>query len=141
MRNTTKNEIGILMQIFPQTNKRISKSTLKTLKIFNIPTLHFQYNTLSKTKSMAAVCRAAWRIHDYFNDPVADGRTPRTQRDSVTIASTPNQKEKEVWGFCCCLFLCSLYVFRCSYTWYFICDHSKHNKNEIITTNEIGILM
>ena len=99
MRNTTKNEIGILMQIFPQTNKRISKSTLKTLKIFNIPTLHFQYNTLSKTKSMAAVCRAAWRIHDYFNDPVADGRTPRTQRDSVTIASTPNQKEKEVGGF------------------------------------------
>ena len=99
MRNTTTNEIGILMQIFPQTNKRISKSTLKTLKIFNIPTLHFQYNTLSKTKSMAAVCRAAWRIHDYFNDPVADGRTPRTQRDSVTIASTPNQKEKEVgWG-------------------------------------------
>ena len=70
MRNTTTNEIGILMQIFPQTNKRISKSTLKTLKIFNIPTLHFQYNTLSKTKSMAAVCRAAWRIHDYFNDPL-----------------------------------------------------------------------
>ena len=87
MRNTTTNEIGILMQIFPQTNKRISKSTLKTLKIFNIPTLHFQYNTLSQTKSMAAVCRAAWRIHDYLNDPLHTHTHTHTRIQSQTAVS------------------------------------------------------
>ena len=34
--------------------------------------------------------------HTHATPVAEDGRTPRTQRGSVTIVSTPNQKEKEV---------------------------------------------